>query len=38
MFLCLVEKVRLDRARIDELRASRDYEELDWLITTTLMG
>src|SRR5690606_25548953 len=39
MFLCLVEKVRSpDRARIDELRASRASEELDWLITPTRRG
>lgn len=39
MFLRLVEVVRsLDRERIDALRASRDYEELDWLILNSLMG
>jgi xylose isomerase len=38
-FLRLVEVVRsLDRARIEELRAARDYEELDWLILGALMG
>ncbi len=38
-FLRLVEVVRsLDRARIDELRAARDYEELDWLILSALWG
>lgn len=39
MFLRLVEVVRsLDREAIDELRAARDYEELDWLILSHLMG
>jgi len=38
-FLELVRVVRsLDRQRIDELRAARDYEELDWMILTALMG
>ena len=38
-FLRLVEIVRsLDRQRIDELRAARDYEELDWLVLSALMG
>ncbi|MBX7234859.1 MAG: TIM barrel protein [Caldilineales bacterium] len=38
-FLRLLEVVRsLDRARIDALRAARDYEELDWLILSALMG
>jgi xylose isomerase len=39
IFLRLVEVVRsLDRARIDSLRAARDYEELDWLVLNALMG
>jgi xylose isomerase len=39
MFLKLVEVVRsLDRASVDQLIASRDYEELDWLILSHLMG
>ena len=39
IFLRLVEVVRsLDRKRIKELIASRDYEELDWLIMSSLMG
>jgi xylose isomerase len=39
MFLRLVEVVRsLDRAKIDSLRAARDYEELDWLVLNALMG
>lgn len=38
-FLRLLEVVRsLDRARMDELIAARDYEELDWLVVNTLMG
>ncbi|RME84591.1 MAG: xylose isomerase [Caldilineae bacterium] len=38
-FLRLIEVVRsLDRQRIDELRAARDYEELDWLILKALLG
>jgi xylose isomerase len=38
-FLRLVECVReLDRERVAALRASRDYEELDWLIMTHLMS
>lgn len=38
LFLRLVEVVRsLDRNRINELIARRDYEELDWLILTSLM-
>lgn len=38
LFLRLVEVVRsLDRNRITELIARRDYEELDWLIITSLM-
>jgi xylose isomerase len=39
MFLRLVERSRsLDRLRVSALIASRDYEELDWLILTHLMG
>jgi hypothetical protein len=39
VFLRLVELSRsLDRGMVDELIAARDYEELDWLITTHLMG
>jgi xylose isomerase len=39
LFLRLVEVVRsLDRAKIDSLRATRDYEELDWLVLNALMG
>lgn len=39
VFLKLVEVVRsLDRARINELIAARDYEELDWLILNCLSG
>lgn len=38
LFLRLVEVVRsLDRNRINELIARRDYEELDWLIITSLI-
>ena len=38
-FLRLVELVRsLDRRRIVECIAARDYEELDWLILNALMG
>lgn len=38
-FLHLVKVVRsLDRARMDELIAARDYEELDWYILDALMG
>ncbi len=38
-FLCLVEKARrLDRARVGELIAARDYEGLDALILNHLMG
>jgi xylose isomerase len=38
-FLQLVEISRsLDRNRVDELIAARDYEELDWLILCKLMG
>jgi xylose isomerase len=39
MFLRLVDCSRsLDRQRIAELVASRDYEELDWLVLDHLMG
>ncbi len=39
IFLKLVELVRsLDEARIDEVIAARDYEELDMIILTALMG
>ena len=39
MFLRLVELARsLDQQEIDDLIAARDYEELDWLILTHLMG
>lgn len=39
LFLRLVEVVRsLDRNRMNELIAMRDYEELDWLILTSLMS
>jgi xylose isomerase len=39
LFLRLVEVSRsLDRAIIDSLVSSRDYEELDWLIVSKLMG
>jgi len=39
VFLRLVEIVRsIDRQRIQELIKARDYEELDWLLLTTLMG
>jgi xylose isomerase len=38
-FLKLVEISRsLDRNHVDELIAARDYEELDWLILSKLMG
>lgn len=38
-FLHLVQIVRgLDQGRIDALIAARDYEELDWLILSKLMG
>ena len=38
-FLQLVEISRsLDRNRVEELIAARDYEELDWLILSKLMG
>ena len=39
LFLRLVELVRsLDREAIGDLIAARDYEELDWLILSHLMG
>jgi xylose isomerase len=39
IFLALVAVVRsLDRDRVQELIAARDYEELDWLILRSLMG
>jgi xylose isomerase len=39
MFLRLVELTRsLDLEAIDALVAARDYEELDWLILSHLMG
>jgi xylose isomerase len=39
LFLRLVEVVRsLDHKRIEALIATRDYEELDWLILSSLMG
>ena len=39
VFLRLVEVVRgLDHKEIEALIASRDYEELDWLILSRLMG
>ena len=39
IFLRLVQVVRtLDRTRIKELIATRDYEELDWLILNCLMS
>ena len=38
-FLRLLEVVRsLDRARMNELIAARDYEELDWLVVNSLLG
>jgi xylose isomerase len=38
-FLRLVEIVRaLDRQKMDELIAARDYEELDWLIVNSLLS
>jgi xylose isomerase len=38
-FLRLVEVVRsIDQAKIKELIANRDYEELDWFIINNLMG
>lgn len=39
LFLCLVELSRsLDRQVVRELIEARDYEELDWLILSHLMG
>jgi xylose isomerase len=39
IFLRLVEIVRsLDQAKMKELIAARDYEELDWFILNSLMG
>jgi hypothetical protein len=39
MFLRLVELARaLDRQAMDALIAARDYEELDWLILSHLVG
>jgi hypothetical protein len=39
MFLRLVELVRsLDRQAMNALVVTRDYEELDWLILSHLMG
>jgi len=39
MFLRLVELARaLDRQKVNALVAARDYEELDWLILSHLMG
>jgi xylose isomerase len=39
MFLRLVEVVRsLDRKKMGDLIAARDYEELDWLVLSSLMG
>jgi xylose isomerase len=39
LFLRLVELVRsLDQGQVSELVVARDYEELDWLILTHLMG
>ena len=39
IFLRLVELVRsLDQAKVDQLIAERDYEELDLLIVNHLMG
>jgi xylose isomerase len=38
-FLRLVEVVRsLDRKKMEKLISTRDYEELDWLIFTSLVG
>jgi hypothetical protein len=38
-FVRLVELVRsLDRKAINKLIEARDYEELDWLILSHLMG
>jgi xylose isomerase len=39
VFLRLVEIVRsIDRGRVQELIDTRDYEELDWLLLTSLIG
>ena len=39
VFLRLVEVVRcLDQAKMKELIAARDYEELDWFIMNSLLG
>jgi hypothetical protein len=39
MFLRLLEASRsLDRGKMQALITSRDYEELDWLILSHLMG
>jgi len=39
VFLRLVEEVRgLDHNEIEALIDSRDYEELDWLILSSIMG
>lgn len=39
IFLRLVELVRsIDQKRIQELITARDYEELDWLLLSSLMG
>jgi xylose isomerase len=39
LFLRLVEVVRaLDQKEIEALIAARDYEELDWLVLSKLMG
>ena len=39
IFLRLVELARsLDQKKVDELVSARDYEELDWLILSHLMG
>jgi len=39
VFLRLVEIVRsIDQDRVQELISARDYEELDWLLLTSLMG
>jgi len=39
IFLQLVELVRsLDQAKVDQLIAERDYEELDMLIVNHLLG
>ena len=39
VFLRLVEIVRsIDREQVQELIRTRDYEELDWLLLTKLMG